>query len=68
MNTRPVFDNPNYKGNGKLKDRVSIITSRDSRQVFACYCCRVFPKTIWTPLIPTSFPTEQVANWGVRLP
>ena len=30
MNPRPIFDNPNYVGSGKLKDRVAIITGGDS--------------------------------------
>lgn len=30
MTPRPIFDNPNYKGNGKLKDKVAIITGGDS--------------------------------------
>ena len=30
MKPRPIFDNPNYKGNGKLKDKVAIITGADS--------------------------------------
>lgn len=30
MEPRPVFDNPNYKGSGKLKDKVAIITGGDS--------------------------------------
>lgn len=30
MNPLPVFDNPNYKGSGKLKDKVAIITGADS--------------------------------------
>ena len=30
MFPRPVFDNPNYKGSGKLKDKVAIITGGDS--------------------------------------
>lgn len=28
----------------------------------------VVPGTIWTPLIPASFPAEQVANWGATTP
>jgi len=28
----------------------------------------VCPGNIWTPLIPASFPAEQVANWGVNTP
>ncbi|KQX56880.1 NAD(P)-dependent oxidoreductase [Paenibacillus sp. Root444D2] len=32
MNPRPIFDNPNYKGSGKLKDKVAIITGGDSGQ------------------------------------
>lgn len=32
MNPRPVFDNPNYKPAGKLKDKVAIITGGDSGQ------------------------------------
>lgn len=32
MNPRPVYDNPNYKGSGKLKDKVAIITGGDSGQ------------------------------------
>ena len=30
MRPRPIFDNPNYKGSGKLKDKVAIITGGDS--------------------------------------
>ncbi len=30
MDPLPIFDNPNYKGNGKLKDKVAIITGADS--------------------------------------
>lgn len=32
MKPRPLFDNPNYKGSGKLKDKVAIITGGDSGQ------------------------------------
>ncbi len=30
MYPKPIFDNPNYKGSGKLKDKVAIITGGDS--------------------------------------
>ena len=30
MDPRPIFDNPNYVGSGKLKDKVAIITGGDS--------------------------------------
>lgn len=30
MCPRPIFDNPNYKGSGKLKNKVAIITGGDS--------------------------------------
>ena len=30
MNPLPIFDNPNYKGSGKLKDKVAIVTGGDS--------------------------------------
>lgn len=30
MRPLPIFDNPNYKGSGKLKDKVAIITGGDS--------------------------------------
>lgn len=30
MNPRPIFDNPEYKGSGKLKGKVAIITGGDS--------------------------------------
>ena len=30
MKPRPIFDNPNYKASGKLKDKVAIITGGDS--------------------------------------
>lgn len=30
MDPPPIFDNPNYKGSGKLKDKVAIITGGDS--------------------------------------
>lgn len=32
MNPRPIFDNPNYKGSGKLLDKVAIVTGGDSGQ------------------------------------
>jgi len=32
MNPRPLFDNPNYPGSGKLNDKVAIITGGDSGQ------------------------------------
>lgn len=32
MNPRPAFDNPNYVGSGKLKDKVALITGGDSGQ------------------------------------
>ena len=30
MDPLPIFDNPNYKGSGKLKDKVAIVTGGDS--------------------------------------
>lgn len=30
MDPEPIFDNPNYKGSGKLKGKVAIITGGDS--------------------------------------
>ena len=30
MDPRPIFDNPNYIGSGKLKDKLAIITGADS--------------------------------------
>lgn len=30
MNPRPIFDNPNYKGSGRLNNKVAIITGGDS--------------------------------------
>lgn len=30
MSPKPIFDDPNYKGSGKLKDKVAIITGADS--------------------------------------
>lgn len=32
MNPQPVFDNPDYVGSGKLKDKVAVITGGDSGQ------------------------------------
>lgn len=32
MNPRPAFDNPDYKGSGKLMGKVAIITGGDSGQ------------------------------------
>lgn len=36
MTPRPIFDNPNYKGSDKLKDKVAIITGADSGLGKAC--------------------------------
>ena len=30
MTPKPIFDNPNYRGSGKLKDKVAIVTGGDS--------------------------------------
>lgn len=40
MHPRPIFDNPDYKASGKLKNKVAIITGGDSglgRAVAICY-------------------------------
>ena len=36
MNPLPIFDNSNYKGSGKLKNKVAIVTGGDSDLGRAC--------------------------------
>ncbi len=36
MNPRPIFDNPKYKGSGKLDGKIAIITGGDSGLGRAC--------------------------------
>lgn len=41
MEPSPIFDNPDYKGSDKLKDKVAIITGGDSGLGRACACSYV---------------------------
>ena len=48
MEPKPIFDNPNYKGSGKLKDKVAIITGGDSGigRAVAVYFAKVGAKRV----------------------
>lgn len=65
-----------YEGNEQLIDYAStkgaiVAFTRSLAKSLAPKGIRVngvAPGTVWTPLIPASFPANQVANWGMKNP
>lgn len=65
-----------YEGNEQLMDYAAtkgaiVAFTRSLSKSLASKGIRVngvAPGTVWTPLIPASFPAEQVANWGMKNP